>query len=143
VTGPAARQIAGDVTAALRTPVEPASEQDYRRQIGKRVRLVRIGLDLSQDEVATKAGVTRNFVSAIERGAQGLDAWRLRLLADALGVAPAWLLGLTGEPAPDRLGELWSRDLTPRRRETGSSSAERRPVADSEGDRPSGRASDL
>jgi transcriptional regulator with XRE-family HTH domain len=105
MTGPAAHETAGDVKAVLGTPVEPASEQDYRRQIGKRVRLVRIGLDLSQDGVATKAGVTRNFVSAIERGAQGLDAWRLRLLADALGIAPAWLLGLPGEPAPDRPGE--------------------------------------
>lgn len=106
MTDPAARRTVGDVTAVLGTPVEPVSEQDYRRQIGKRVRLVRIGLDLSQDEVAAKAGVTRNFVSAIERGAQGLDAWRLRLLADALGAPPAWLLGLTGELAPDRLGSV-------------------------------------
>jgi hypothetical protein len=37
------------------------------------------------------------FVSAIERGAQGLDAWRLRLLADTLDVSPGW--PLTG---PDR-----------------------------------------
>ena len=105
MTGPAGYQSAGDVTAVLGTSVEPLSDQDYRRQVGKRVRLVRIGADLSQDEVAAKAGLTRNFVSAIERGAQGLDAWRLRLLADALGVAPAWLLGLTEELAPYRSGE--------------------------------------
>lgn len=34
----------------------------------------------------------RNFVSAIERGAQGLDARRLGLTADALGVDLDWLL---------------------------------------------------
>lgn len=63
-----------------------AIELEYRRLVGKRVRMERVWQDLSQDEVAAKAGVTRNFVSAIERGAQGLDAFRLRNLADALGL---------------------------------------------------------
>lgn len=87
-------------------PAEPATEDDYRRQIGKRVRLVRVDLDLSQDDIATKAGVTRNFVSAIERGAQGLDTWRLRRLADALGIGLGWLLGLTEQPTSDRRFDL-------------------------------------
>ena len=63
-----------------------AIEFEYRRLIGKRVRLERVWQGLSQDELAAKAGVTRNFVSAIERGTQGLDAYRLRGLADALGI---------------------------------------------------------
>ena len=63
-----------------------ALELEYRRLIGKRVRSERVWQDVSQDELASKAGVTRNFVSAIERGVQGLDAYRLQLLADALGV---------------------------------------------------------
>lgn len=61
-------------------------ERNYRMVVGKRVRTERVWQVLSQDELADKAGVTRNFVSAIERGAQGLDAYRLRLIADALGV---------------------------------------------------------
>ena len=61
-------------------------EREYRRLVGKRVRMERVWQDLSQDEVAAKAGVTRNFVSAIERGVQGLDAFRLRSVADALGI---------------------------------------------------------
>ena len=88
-----------DAVTIAGPPTTPATEDDYRRQIGRRARLARVGLDLSQDDVATKAGVTRNFVSAIERGAQGLDTWRLRHLADALGVPLGWLLGLTGYPA--------------------------------------------
>ena len=64
-----------------------AIEYEYRRLIGKRVRMERVWQDLSQDEVADKAGVTRNFVSAIERGVQGLDAYRLRSVADALGIS--------------------------------------------------------
>jgi transcriptional regulator with XRE-family HTH domain len=55
--------------------------------------------DRSQDELAADAGVTRNFVSAIERGAQGLDAVRLRRLAAAMGVSLADLLA-DPEPAP-------------------------------------------
>lgn len=53
----------------------------------------RLGHDRSQDELAADAGVTRNFVSAVERGAQGLDAWRLTHVARALGTTLGWLLG--------------------------------------------------
>jgi transcriptional regulator with XRE-family HTH domain len=63
-----------------------AIELNYRKVIGKRVRMERFWQELSQQELADKAGVTRNFVSAIERGVQGLDAYRLRQLADALGL---------------------------------------------------------
>lgn len=66
--------------------MQGALELEYRRLVGKRVRMERVWQDFSQGEVAAKAGVTRNFVSAIERGVQGLDAYRLRMLADALGV---------------------------------------------------------
>jgi transcriptional regulator with XRE-family HTH domain len=79
-------------------PVRPSSDLDLRRQIGRRVYVRRVWLDLSQQEVADRAEVTRNFVSAIERGAQGLDAYRLWCLADALGGTLGWLL--TG---PDEL----------------------------------------
>lgn len=61
-------------------------EPRYRELIGKRVRTERVWQELSQEELADKAGITRNFVSAIERGAQGLDAYRLGLIADALSV---------------------------------------------------------
>ncbi len=66
--------------------MQTALEHEYRRLVGKRIRMERVWQDLSQDEVAAKAGVTRNFVSAIERGTQGLDAYRLRGLSDALGI---------------------------------------------------------
>ena len=93
----------GDAVTIAGTPSVPATEDDYRRQIGRRARIARTALGLSQDDTATKAGVTRNYVSATERGAQGLDTWRLRLLVDALDVTLAWLLGLTdSEPGSVR-----------------------------------------
>jgi transcriptional regulator with XRE-family HTH domain len=64
----------------------------YRRAVGKRIRVWRVLHDRSQDELAAEAGVTRNFVSAIERGTQGLDAVRLRRLAGAMGIELADLL---------------------------------------------------
>ena len=70
----------------------PSDEHDFRRQVGRRLHQRRTWLRLAQQDVADKAGVTRNFVSAIERGTQSLDAWRLRLVADTLGVTLDWLL---------------------------------------------------
>jgi transcriptional regulator with XRE-family HTH domain len=68
------------------------SDLAYRRVVGKRIRVWRVMHDRSQDELAADAGVTRNFVSAIERGAQGLDAVRLRRLAAAMNMDLADLL---------------------------------------------------
>src|SRR5215213_7674937 len=71
---------------------DTADEVEFRRAVGKRIRVWRVLHDLSQDDLARSAGVTRNFVSAIERGAQGLDAVRLRRLAAALRMELADLL---------------------------------------------------
>lgn len=78
----------------METEVDDA---EYRWSVGKRIRVWRVVHDLSQEELARRAGVTRNFVSAIERGAQGLDAVRLRRLAAAMRVDLAELLA---EPEP-------------------------------------------
>jgi transcriptional regulator with XRE-family HTH domain len=92
--------------ASVTTPPRPETETALRRQVGRRAYVRRVWLDLSQQEVADKAGLTRNFVSAIERGAQGLDAWRLWALADALGGTLDWLLtgpdGAVTTPTPGR-----------------------------------------
>jgi DNA-binding XRE family transcriptional regulator len=85
-------------TAEASVPRTAASEEEYRRQVGRRVRLARVALGLSQDQVARSAGVRRGFVSAAERGAQSLDAWRLRRVAGAAGVSVCWLLGHPGHP---------------------------------------------
>lgn len=68
------------------------SDHAYRRAIGKRIRLWRVMHDRSQDDLARAAEVTRNFVSAIERGTQGLDAARLHKLAAAMAMPLADLL---------------------------------------------------
>jgi transcriptional regulator with XRE-family HTH domain len=69
-----------------------AEETEYRRAIGKRIRVWRVLHERSQDELAASARVSRNFVSAVERGAQGLDTIRLRRLAHAMNTTLVDLL---------------------------------------------------
>jgi len=64
----------------------------YRRAVGRRLRTARVVLSISQQDVADAAGCSRNFVSGIERGAQGVDAYRLSLVALALRMRPRTLM---------------------------------------------------
>ena len=73
------------------------TEHDFRRRLGRRLCVQRHYLGISQQEVADRAGVTRNQVSALERAAQRPDAWRLREIARALDTTLGWLLD---EPEP-------------------------------------------
>ena len=84
------------IAAVSRIDQEWYGELAYRREIGQRIRTERFWLNLRQEELAARAQVSRHFVGSIERGQHGLDAWRLRRVAHALGHDIGWLLG---EPA--------------------------------------------
>lgn len=84
--------MASAIVGNTRTEQEPYGETAFRREVGRRIRTARIWSNLSQDQLAAKAGVSRNFVSAIERGTHGLDAWKLFRLARALDHDLGWLL---------------------------------------------------
>jgi DNA-binding XRE family transcriptional regulator len=73
-------------------PDDRANQRAYRTAVGRRLRIARVMLGISQKEVAEAAGCSRNFVSAIERGTQGLDAYRLSLIARALRMGLSTLL---------------------------------------------------
>ena len=68
------------------------ADAKYVVLIGKRLRILRTFHGPAQEEVARRAGVTRNYLSAVERGRQGLDAVRARRLAVVLGVSIGDLL---------------------------------------------------
>jgi transcriptional regulator with XRE-family HTH domain len=61
-------------------------EHVYLRGLGRRVRLMRLTREMSQEQLATASSMSRNFVSSIERGAHGVDVVRLLRLAGALKV---------------------------------------------------------
>lgn len=58
----------------------------FLRALGKRLRLLRLLRELSQEELGQAAGVSRSFVSLIEKGAHGVDVVRLWRLAAVLGL---------------------------------------------------------
>lgn len=66
--------------------------QDPRIPFGKRVRALRTSLGLSQEELAERANLHRNYIGGIERGERNLGLINLVQLAHALSVKPAKLL---------------------------------------------------
>jgi transcriptional regulator with XRE-family HTH domain len=71
----------------------------WLRAMGRRVRILRLTREMTQDDLALAAGMSRSFVSLIEHGAHGIDVVRLLRLAAALDVPLAELIGAT---PPDR-----------------------------------------
>lgn len=61
-------------------------------ELGLTIKTVRVGLGLSQDQLAEKVGVTRAAVSAWENGQYGPGRKHHKKLADALGLTVLELL---------------------------------------------------
>lgn len=63
-------------------------------EFGKRIRDRRTDLDMTQEELAKRAGYTsRSSINKIELGLVDLPQSKILAIANALGVTPAWLLG--------------------------------------------------
>ena len=65
---------------------------DPRVQFGLRLRELRLASDLSQEELAHRAGVDRTYVSSCERGRRNVSLVTLHKFARTLGVKPTALL---------------------------------------------------
>lgn len=72
----------------------PASEEAgrHRAAFGHRVRELRVAQGLSQEELAARAGIHRNYVGGVERGERNVGLDNIHALAAALGVSPVSLL---------------------------------------------------
>ena len=68
------------------------AEAAFLWSLGKRVPLLRLVRELTQDELAGAAGMSRSFLSLIEKGSHGVDVVRLLRLAEALNVSLPELL---------------------------------------------------
>ncbi|MBX3050847.1 MAG: helix-turn-helix transcriptional regulator [Caldilineaceae bacterium] len=67
--------------------------------LGKRIYLSRRDLNWGQDELAASSGVSRGYISNIERGRiTNVGVEVLVALAQALGISPAYLMGFTDNP---------------------------------------------
>ena len=67
-------------------------------ELGYRIRLRRLEIGMSQDELAQKTGYgSRSSINKIELGKTDLPCSKLLLVAKALGVKPSYLIGFENE----------------------------------------------
>jgi transcriptional regulator with XRE-family HTH domain len=66
-----------------------------RKKFGDKVRELRRAKGLSQEELAFRAGVHRNYLGGIERGERNPALDNIAAIAKALGVNPSELLQFT------------------------------------------------
>jgi transcriptional regulator with XRE-family HTH domain len=64
---------------------------DPKVMFGKRVRAFRLKLGMTQEELAQRAHLHRNYVSLLERGRRGITLDTILEVAKVLGVKPARL----------------------------------------------------
>jgi transcriptional regulator with XRE-family HTH domain len=76
-------------------------EQDFLGDLGDVVRNRRLALNLSQEELAARAGVHRTYLSDIERGARNITVTVLARIAEALEVKVSRLFRLTEQSGID------------------------------------------
>lgn len=67
---------------------EDAELAGFLRQLGRRVRWLRFERELTQEELAAAASMSRSFVSLVEQGEHGMNLVRLYQLARVFGLEP-------------------------------------------------------
>ena len=69
-------------------------------ELGNRIKTVRQSKGISQDELARLCGYnSRSSVNKIEAGLNDIPQSKIKAIADALHVSPAWLMGYDDRPA--------------------------------------------
>ena len=68
------------------------------KQVGRRVRILRLAAEKTQDQLAEETGISRSFISLIEHGTHDCSVLRLWRIADVLGLPLVELLD--GEARP-------------------------------------------
>jgi transcriptional regulator with XRE-family HTH domain len=70
-------------------PVPSPHQAARRRAFGDRVRELRKGRGLSQEQLGHVAGLDRTYIGGVERGERNISLDNIWLLADALNVSPS------------------------------------------------------
>lgn len=92
------------------------SLESLEKELGEQVRRLRLRQDITQAELAQRAGIHLNTVSMLERG-RGSSLGTLVAVLDVLG-ASGWLLTLAPEPSVSPVALLRGERTDPRRRAT-------------------------
>ena len=67
-------------------------ENDFLKDMGKRISSKRKSLRLSQEELAFKSGVSTETISRAENGLRGIRPWNLLRIAKALDISTDYIL---------------------------------------------------
>ena len=79
-------------------PRPPKSVFLSKKDVGQRLRAIRLEHGVSQIELAKALGTYQTTISAIERGVRGLTLQQAVRMADALGASPDDILGPRKDP---------------------------------------------
>jgi transcriptional regulator with XRE-family HTH domain len=66
--------------------------------VGNKIRALREAAGMSQEELASAAGLHRTYIGSVERGERNISLRNLVCLSRALNIPPAALLEDLGEP---------------------------------------------
>lgn len=86
-------------------------DREFLTDLGEVVRRRRLALNLSQEELASRAGVHRTYLSDIERGARNITVTVLARIAEALEVKVSRLFRLTEDNGYEQPKKSRSRQL--------------------------------
>jgi len=75
-----------------------------QKKIGERIKMVREELGWTQDELASKAKISKSFLSDVERGERDISSEYLLRIANALGASTDYLL--RGEETPRKREQI-------------------------------------
>lgn len=65
---------------------------DIKKQLGQKIKELRLKAGYSQEELAARAGLHRTYMSDIERGERNVSVENIEKIAKALGVKSSNLL---------------------------------------------------
>ena len=69
------------------------SDVSFRiKNVGRVLKLCRVELDLTQDQLAERLNISRSYISAVERGTANPALSKFMIYCDALDVAPEEVL---------------------------------------------------
>ncbi|MGI6492953.1 MAG: helix-turn-helix domain-containing protein [Pelotomaculum sp.] len=62
------------------------NKQQYNLNLGHALRNLRVELAITQEEMAEKANLSRNYISAVERGEKSITVYALACILSSVGV---------------------------------------------------------
>lgn len=76
------------------SPSYSREDKIFLQNIGKRIRQLRIGASLSQEQLAFTCELDRTYIGSVERGERNISALNLKKIAQALKIEPADILDI-------------------------------------------------